>query len=163
MSKRLPILISTIAAFVLSVGLAPAIAEASALRGSTASDHPASTTSATAPRDADELTMKVRKAAPGKWCVRGYYKNIYRGTGCFRNKGDHVTAYDGYKDGMHIRTDWHTDYGRDGACADGGDAGRDDCNYNMRESGSLKFQVELRDKKELIAQTQWTGYLPIGQ
>ncbi|WP_143013145.1 hypothetical protein [Actinopolyspora mzabensis] len=109
------------------------------------------------------MTTKVHKAAPGVWCIDMGYKGEYSGTGCFRNHGDHVTAYDGYADGKHIRTDWHTDYGRDGACTDGGDAGGDDCNYDMRENGYLKFQVELRNGSKLVHETGWYGYHPIGQ
>ncbi|MGJ7909028.1 hypothetical protein ACOQFL_21410 [Actinopolyspora sp. H202] len=163
MSKRLSILISTVAALVLSVGTVSASATPAPQRDSAVPERPVAATLVAETPEVDSMTTKVHKAAPTVWCVDGYYKGIYRGRGCFKNHGDHVTAYDAYADGKHIRTDWYTDYGREGACTDGGDAGGDDCNYNMRENGYLKFQVELRNGSKLVAQSSWDGYHPIGQ
>ncbi|RZS32279.1 hypothetical protein EV193_113123 [Herbihabitans rhizosphaerae] len=71
-----------------------------------------------------------------------------------------MTALDIYSDGMYVRTDWHTDYGRDGACTDG-----DVCDYNMRKGRHVKLQIELRDAKtdKPATATGWSDYLAIGK
>ena len=82
--------------------------------------------------------------------------------GCFQSDGDHVTAWDKRADGLGVRVDWLTDYGRDGACNDrSSEGGRVDCNYNMDEDGRLKFQVELWKGDTRHAETEWTGWLAI--
>ncbi|NUT47808.1 MAG: hypothetical protein HOV94_10950 [Saccharothrix sp.] len=82
--------------------------------------------------------------------------------GCFISEGDHVTAWDKRADGLRVRVDWMTDYDRDGDCRDNNsDGGRVDCNFDMREDGRLKFQVELWDGDQRYAETGWTGWLSI--
>lgn len=99
-----------------------------------------------------------------KWCRPVVYKGVERGIGCFDAVGDHLYAEDTYADGMWIRTDSKTDYGRDDECEDrGSKGGAVDCSFNMKESGKLRFQVELWDKKKRVTETKWTRYLPIAQ
>lgn len=82
--------------------------------------------------------------------------------GCFESYGDHVTAYDKEADGLWVRVDWTTNYGRDGACNDKSSAGGPvGCNYNMDEDGKVKFQVELWDGSNRVAETGWTPWLQI--
>jgi hypothetical protein len=76
--------------------------------------------------------------------------------GCFESYGDHVIAYDKEADGLWVRVDWTTNYGRDGACHDKSSAGGPvDCNYNMDEDGKVKLQVELWDGSNRVAETRW--------
>jgi hypothetical protein len=82
--------------------------------------------------------------------------------GCFKSAGDHVTAWDKEADGLRVRVDWMTDYGRDGACHDRSSEGPAvDCDYDMAEDGRLKFQVELWKGDNRYAETGWTGWLSI--
>lgn len=94
-----------------------------------------------------------------------YGNGIARGEGCFDSYGDWFLANDLYADGFGVRVDWNTDYGRDGACWDRGGAGSagNECNENLSENGSVRLQIELWDGDTRVAQTDWSGYTPIGQ
>ncbi|WP_344681314.1 serine/threonine-protein kinase [Saccharopolyspora taberi] len=99
-----------------------------------------------------------------KWCRAVVFEGVQRGVGCFDAVGDHLSAHDTHADGMWIRTDSATDYGRTGECKDLKAEGPPvDCQTNMRETGRLRFQVELWDAKKRVTETGWTEYFPIGQ
>lgn len=117
--------------------------------------------------DSSSITAEALKVteikSPGKTCI---LIETSRGAdvaeGCFISAGDHVTAWDKRADGLGVRVDWMTDYDRDGDCRDtSSDGGRVDCNFDMREDGRLKFQVELWQGDDRYAETSWTGWLSI--
>jgi hypothetical protein len=105
-------------------------------------------------------------AAETAICYKVLDGPVYRGYGCFDHDGDHIYAYDANPDGLRIVVEWYTNYGRGDEChdANGATNGEVDCNYDMKESGSLKFQVVARDGANGINQnpTGYTRWYPIG-
>ncbi|WP_149182488.1 hypothetical protein [Streptomyces sp. TRM49041] len=99
-------------------------------------------------------------------CRTVYTNGTKAGTGCFKSYGDKFLMDDHKGDGYRVIAQWYTDYGRSGEChwAGGASAGWGECNYNMRESGNLKFRVVLRNGATGAneATGSWSGWLPIG-
>lgn len=88
---------------------------------------------------------------------------VARGTGCFDSNGDWFLANDQAKDGLGVRVDWNTDYGRNGDCWDRGGAGGGGklCNENLSEKGKVRIQIELWDGNKRVAQSGWSKYVPV--
>lgn len=69
---------------------------------------------------------------------------------CFEDSGDKFYVYDGTADGASAAADWWTDYGRFGTCWNSLGAGkRAECNYDMREGGTVYWQTCYQDRSAL--------------
>ena len=114
---------------------------------------------------ANSGNVQALRAVAGKAleCENILYKGKVRGGMCFESNGDKVFAGDFLKDGLWIRTDWQTNYGRSGDCRDGNSKGDGNwCNFNMAEKGKVKLQGEVWNGKKRVYSGPWTNYLPIG-
>ncbi|WP_433873178.1 serine/threonine-protein kinase [Saccharopolyspora sp. CA-218241] len=114
------------------------------------------------PRTEAESEPAVPRAT--RYCRTLEHGGVARGTGCFKPYGDRVYAHDTRADGMSIRTDVATDYGRTEECRDIGSGGPEvECEFNLSEKGRMRFQVELWDDGKRVTETRWTEYFPIGR
>ncbi|MDH2390998.1 hypothetical protein QCN29_19825 [Streptomyces sp. HNM0663] len=99
-------------------------------------------------------------------CRYVYRGGDLAGTACFQSYGDKFLMKDNKADGLRVVAEWRTDYGRSGECHWTGtaDGGWGECNYNMRESGDVKFRVVVRNGADGAnkAAGAWSGWMPIG-
>jgi serine/threonine-protein kinase len=117
-----------------------------------------------APASASDPSAKPPPAVSTKVCQPVSFAGVERGFGCFDPAGDHLSAQDTVADGMWIRVDSMTDYGRRDECKDlKSEGGPVDCTLNVSEKGRLRFQVQLWDAKTRITEGGWTDYLPAGR
>lgn len=84
--------------------------------------------------------------ADPEWAWRTYSSDGC-GMGYFVADGDHIGANDWCIDGLSTAVRWETNYGRSDVCYDsnGGQNGVTDCNYDMQETGSIRWNVCLHD------------------
>jgi hypothetical protein len=73
----------------------------------------------------------------------GRVENSAGSVGAFQSDGDYVGVNDWAFDNKSAVTRWETDYGRTGTCvdSDGAQNGMHACNYDLAETGDIKFQV----------------------
>ncbi|GAA4616319.1 hypothetical protein GCM10023108_28480 [Saccharopolyspora hordei] len=99
-----------------------------------------------------------------RWCTTLTYQGEQRGTGCFEAVGDHLVAHDTNKDGLWVKTVAKAVGGKVVECEDTNSTGNPvDCDQDLSEKGRLRFQVELWDGRNRIAETPWSDPVPIGQ
>ncbi|GAB2926292.1 hypothetical protein [Streptomyces mayteni] len=109
------------------------------------------------------LTATEASAAE-PYCITNLHPlvDIITGKGCFVPVGDDIRVTDTYADGRRTLVDWETDYGREGECHN--TMGADwtvICDYNMRETGRVRFRVCSQDGAVDRECTYWTPYLSI--
>jgi hypothetical protein len=98
---------------------------------------------ATAPSAAGGERVAAKAAAHKRVCV-GNDAGAYV---CWQAYGDHFSIKDTTHNGMSAAVVWKTSYGREGVCRNiHGKGTYVDCNYNMRESGRIRFWAVDVDK-----------------
>ncbi|MFD8867647.1 hypothetical protein ACFV1F_25410 [Streptomyces sp. NPDC059590] len=106
-------------------------------------------------------------AADGKTCVSNQHPtlDVWTGRGCFIGNGDDIEATDLYADGQRTVVDWYTDYGREGECDNAlGTGWTVTCDYDLTETGRIKFRVCARSggiNRDCTGWTGWTGWISI--
>ncbi|MEV1011919.1 hypothetical protein [Streptomyces sp. NPDC049881] len=105
----------------------------------------------------------------GSASAASFCDHLQRGWGsaCFESWGDLFKVRDGKADGYRVVAIWETDYGRSGECHNATGANPSNwvtCNYDMKETGSVRFRVCLRDGATGLNQSCefWTQWWDIG-
>jgi len=101
------------------------------------------------PADAESVTEGDQIVAPAGNQLERFLElhsclaeNSTGNNACFEDYGDKFLVFDGKADGASAAVYWKTSYGRSGICYNSHGAGTlSQCNYNMREDGTVYWQA----------------------